>query len=299
MLMKGFKSIPEIHSMDDGIKVGISFCVGALVSIAAYPLYKICKYRVEHDKNIKTYIETFQVENKQTDIETEEVVNVESKSKLSKFRASLTSSINSNIHDAIENDTNTHKIHNNAEVFDKKAEAMFTYLQVFSACFDSLAHGANDVANAVGPFATIFLLYNGNAVGSRQDMEEHKWWILSLGGIGIALGLLIYGSKILAVITPSRGFCIETGSSIIVILGAYFGLPLSTTHCQVGATIGVALLEGVHGFNRKVLQKTAFGWIFTCVFVGFMSGIFASIGAYAPMSRNICQVNSTEYLTHQ
>ena len=197
--------------------------------------------------------------------------------------------MNTNIHDAITSDDNTLVVHDNAEKFDSKSEAMFTYLQVFSACFDSLAHGANDVANAVGPFATIFLLYNGSEIGSKQDMGAHKWWILGLGGVGIGCGLLLYGSQILraigvklAVITPSRGFSIEMGSSIVVILGAFYGLPLSTTHCQIGATMGVALLEGKRGFNRSVLRRTIFGWIFTCVFVGTLAGLISAFGAYAP-----------------
>jgi len=169
---------------------------------------------------------------------------------------------------------------------------MFTYLQIFSAAFDAFAHGANDVANAVGPFATIFLLWNGSEVGSKQDMGDHRYWILGLGGIGIGAGLLLYGSQILraigvklAVITPSRGFCIEMGSSIIVIIGAHLGLPLSTTHCQVGATMGVAILEGAKGFNKWVIAKTAFGWVITCVFVGFIAGVLTGIGAYAPQAR--------------
>jgi len=179
---------------------------------------------------------------------------------------------------------------------------MFTYLQVFSACFDALAHGANDVANAVGPFATIFILYNGGTVGSKQDMGDHKYWILGLGGIGIGVGLLLYGSQILraigvklAVITPSRGFSIEMGSSTVVILGAYYGLPLSTTHCQVGATVGVAMLEGLSGFNKVVIGKTVFGWVFTCVFVGFVAGLLTAFGAYAPSARypDIIFYNST------
>jgi sodium-dependent phosphate transporter len=306
MLMKGIKSIPEIKALSDGVKVAISFGVGATMSLLSYPLYKSCKYWVEHaQEKANSDIEetatnaTDPIEIKQSTQDTN--ITLEPKqSRFSKIKSSLSSSMNTNIHDAVEDDKITNHIHKNAEVFDKKAELMFTYLQVFSACFDALAHGANDVANAVGPFATIFLLYNGSEVGSKQDMGEHKWWILGLGGIGIACGLLIYGSQILraigvklAVITPSRGFCIETGSSIIVILGAYFGLPLSTTHCQIGATMGVALLEGVRGFNKRVILKTVFGWIFTCVFVGFMSAIIASIGAYAPTSRDICQVNAT------
>merc|ERR1712167_206717 len=121
------------------------------------------------------------------------------------------------------------------------------------------------------------------------EMGDARWDILALGGIGIGVGLLLYGYQILrvigvkfVVITPSRGFCIEMGSSLIVIIGAHFGLPLSTTHCQVGATVGVGLLEGVKGFNKWVLAKTAFGWVFTCVFVGFTSALLFSFGAYAP-----------------
>merc|ERR1719487_1153491 len=211
---------------------------------------------------------------------------------IERMKNSLTASLNADIHSAVEGDAATLAVHENAERFDKNSEAMFTYLQIFSACFDALAHGANDVANAVGPFATIFVLYNGGKLGSKQDMGDNKYWILGLGGIGIGVGLLLYGSQILraigvklAVITPSRGFCIEMGSSIVVIFGAYYGLPLSTTHCQVGATVGVSLLEGVHGFNKMVLFKTAFGWVFTCVFVGCLAALIFSFGAYAPTAR--------------
>jgi len=136
------------------------------------------------------------------------------------------------------------------------------------------------------------MLSQGGKLGSKQDMEENKYWICGLGGVGIGVGLCLYGSQILraigvklAVITPSRGFCIEMGSSTVVILGAYYGLPLSTTHCQVGATVGVSLLEGARGFNKLVMAKTAFGWVFTCVFVGFLAAIIFSFGAYAPMAR--------------
>merc|ERR1719198_676150 len=221
-----------------------------------------------------------------------EEASTDNNTMMERIGKSMMSSMNTDVHAAVITDERTFQVHQKAERFNKDAEAMFVYLQVFSACFDALAHGANDVANAVGPFATIFLLYQGNPIGSRQDMGEFRYLILGLGGIGIGVGLCLYGSQILraigvklAVITPSRGFCIEMGSSTVVILGAYYGLPLSTTHCQVGATIGVACLEGVRGFNHWVMLKTAFGWVFTCVFVGFLAGVSSAIGAYAPSAR--------------
>ena len=124
--------------------------------------------------------------------------------------ASMMSSLNQDIHGAVMDDERTFQVHMKAERFDKRSEAMFTYLQVFSACFDSLAHGANDVANAVGPLSTVFLLYNGEKLGSNLDMGEWRFMILGFGGAGICVGLLLYGSQILralgvklAVVTPA------------------------------------------------------------------------------------------------
>jgi len=75
------------------------------------------------------------------------------------------------------------------------------------------------------------------------------------------------------------------GSASIVILGSYYGIPLSTTHCQVGSTAGVGLLEGHKGINWWILGKSFAGWLITCVFVAFVTGILAGIGAFAPSAR--------------
>lgn len=76
--------------------------------------------------------------------------------------------------------------------------------------------------------------------------------------MGSALGLWVYGYKVITVlgvklakITPSRGFCIEFGAAFLIIVGSKFSLPLSSTHCQVGATAGVALLEVRHRDEEK------------------------------------------------
>jgi sodium-dependent phosphate transporter len=191
-------------------------------------------------------------------------------------------------------------IHNKAEKFDPKIEETFKYLQIFSAICDSFSHGANDVANAIGPFAAIYTIYNsGGDLSKKLDMGNDAYWILAIGGVGIAVGLVIYGKKIinaigskLCKITPSRGTCIELGSALVIITGSRLKIPLSTTHCQVGATVGVGLLENrscnnikrldIHGVNWYILGKTAFGWIITCVVVGATTGILVAQGAYSP-----------------
>ena len=191
-------------------------------------------------------------------------------------------------------------LHNDAEKFDKRTEEVFKYLQIFTAICDSFSHGANDVANAIGPFAAIWVIYqSGGELDKKASMEQDAYWILGLGGVGIAVGLFVYGKKItyaigekLVKITPSRGVAIELSSALVIITGSRLKIPLSTTHCQVGATVGVGLLENhktCSGINCKVFWKTAIGWIVTCIVVGLTSALFVSQGVYAPtVFKDVC-----------
>merc|ERR1719164_237485 len=77
-------------------------------------------------------------------------------------------SLNTNPHASVGVDKATTAVHKNAEKFDKNTEAYFTFLQIFSAIFDAFAHGANDVANAVGPFATIYTVYHAGKISIRR-----------------------------------------------------------------------------------------------------------------------------------
>ena len=129
-------------------------------------------------------------------------------------------------------------------------------------------------------------------------MGEDSYWILGLGGLGITLGLLIYGYKIthaigtkLCKITPSRGVAIELASALVIITGSRLKIPLSTTHCQIGATVGVGALENpksCEGVNCKIFFKTAIGWIITCLIVGLTAALFTAQGIYSPPLTNYC-----------
>ena len=186
-------------------------------------------------------------------------------------------------------DQTTKEIHANAEVFDEKTEAFFKYIQVFTVCCDAFAHGANDVANSIGPFAAIYIIYKTGVVQDDNELGDDSYWILAFGGVGIVIGLALYGYKIIQVLgtdmakmTPSRGFAVELGAVAVIIMGSRLGIPLSTTHCQVGATCGVAHAEGRKGVNYKTLGIVIFGWIATLVVAGCTSALFTALGAYAP-----------------
>jgi sodium-dependent phosphate transporter len=184
-------------------------------------------------------------------------------------------------------------MHKAAEKFDTRTEEVFKYLQVFTAVCDAFSHGANDVANAIGPFAAMYMIYqSGGDLSKKANMGTDAYWILGMGGIGIAVGLFVYGKKItyaigekLCKITPSRGIAVELSSALVIITGSRLKIPLSTTHCQVGATVGVGLLENTKtcsGINCKILTKTAIGWVITCIIVGGTTALLVSQGVYSP-----------------
>jgi solute carrier family 20 (sodium-dependent phosphate transporter) len=223
-----------------------------------------------------------------------------------KYCKALTKSLNYDVEKDIIKHKRVGKIHDNSEKFDENTEESFKFLQIFTAIFDSFSHGANDVANAIGPFAAIYVIYkNKGKITEDLDLGTNSYWILALGGFGIIIGLALYGYKIIraigvkmCTITPSRGVAIELSSAMVIIIGSRLGIPLSTTHCQIGATMGVASLEDLKkcsGLNCVVVGKTFLGWILTMVVVGLTTALLVAYSVYAPWIGTEYTFNTTNY----
>lgn len=160
-------------------------------------------------------------------------------------------------------------------------ERVFGWLQITTAIFVAFAHGANDVANAVGPLAAVV-----NIVGSGLATLPHQvpvpLWVLALGGFGIVVGLATWGYKVIETIgrqitemTPSRGFSAEFGAATTVLVASKFGLPISTTHTLVGAVIGVGLAQGMAALNLRMIGNIVNSWLATIPAAALTSmGIF-------------------------
>ena len=161
--------------------------------------------------------------------------------------------------------------------FHPHPEKVFIYPQIASACLIAFAHGANDVANAIGPVAAIL-----NTL-QTQTLELHSPvppWLLLLGGIGIVLGLATWGWRVIETIgkkitelTPMRGFAAELGAGITILFASKLGLPISTTHALVGAICGVGIARGVKALNFRMLTEIMVSWLVTVPLCAIVSVI--------------------------
>jgi len=139
----------------------------------------------------------------------------------------------------------------------ESVNTLFTIPLIFSAALLSFAHGANDVANAIGPLAAINDAVVNGGVSSKASIPL---WVMSVGALGIALGLALYGPKLIKTVGSEiteldqmRAFSIAMAASITVIIASQLGLPVSSTHIAIGGVFGVGFLrEYLHLNENKI-----------------------------------------------
>lgn len=143
---------------------------------------------------------------------------------------------------------------------------LFRLPLIGAAALLSFAHGANDVANSIGPLAAIV---HAARLGEVTDIVDIPLWVMMIGALGISCGLLLYGPKLIRIVgseitklNPMRAFSVALAVSIIVIAASWFGLPVSSTHIAVGAVFGVGLFREwyiAHSTHRRayLLRKQA------------------------------------------
>jgi len=125
--------------------------------------------------------------------------------------------------------------------------SLFTIPLIFAAALLSFAHGANDVANAIGPLAAI-----NDAITSGEITQKAQipLWVMMVGAIGIGVGLAMYGPKLIKTVgseitelDQARAWSIAIASAIVVIIASWLGLPVSSTHIAIGGIFGVGFLR--------------------------------------------------------
>ncbi|GIT11104.1 MAG: hypothetical protein CM1200mP32_05970 [Methanobacteriota archaeon] len=157
-------------------------------------------------------------------------------------------------------------------------ERIFVWLQVITAAYVAFAHGANDRSNAIGPMAAVYqILSDGGKLAAEAPVPT---WLVLLGSIGIAIGVMTWGWRVMDTIghkitdiTPTRGFAAEFGAATTILLFSmpFLAVPVSTTHTLVGAVVGVGLAGGAKNVDFRVFGKIVASWVASLPAAGFGS----------------------------
>jgi len=163
------------------------------------------------------------------------------------------------------------------------AMQVFNYLQIMSACFLSFSHGSNDTANAVGPLVGLWLTYKDGDALKDTSNDPTLEYIILFGAAGMIFGLWVLGHKVIQTIgtkivsvTPPSGFAMELGTAFTVLIASKIGIPVSTTHCAVGAVVSVGWMKShKDGVSWKTFRNIAIAWIVTLPVAGAVSALVA------------------------
>lgn len=138
---------------------------------------------------------------------------------------------------------------------NRSLRQLFHIPLICSAALLSFAHGANDVANAIGPLAAIINAIGG---GEVKDVVGVPGWIMLIGALGISVGLFLYGPRLIRMVgqqitkmNPMRAYCVALSAAITVIVASALGLPVSSTHIAVGAVFGVGFFREYYTANSR------------------------------------------------
>ncbi|MBB3455792.1 PiT family inorganic phosphate transporter [Rhizobium sp. BK313] len=138
---------------------------------------------------------------------------------------------------------------------------LFRLPLICSAALMSFAHGANDVANAIGPLAAIVRGVSlGGSLSIVGGATEYTapYWVVLIGGCGISIGVLLYGPRLIRLVgeqitklNPMRAYCVALSAALTVIVASWFGLPVSSTHIAIGAVFGVGFFREWYTSHSK------------------------------------------------
>lgn len=158
---------------------------------------------------------------------------------------------------------------------NKTTDRIFSWFQIFTASSFAFSHGANDIANAIGPFAAILDVLKNGTINATSPVP---FAALAMFGVALVVGLWFLGKEVittvgskLATIRSTTGFSAELGASIVILLATQFGIPVSSTHILIGAILGI----GVYNKNANWIMMKPIGlaWIITLPAAGIMAAL--------------------------
>ena len=168
--------------------------------------------------------------------------------------------------------------HSSPFVVDRR----FRGLQLISAALYSLGHGGNDAQKTMGIIAV--LLFSQGHLG---DTFHVPFWVVISAQAAMGLGTLFGGWRIVHTmgskitrLTPTQGFCAETGGAMTLFGATWLGIPVSTTHTITGAIVGVGSARRTSAVRWGVARGIVLAWVVTIPAAALVGALFYKAATY-------------------
>ncbi len=173
----------------------------------------------------------------------------------------------------------------------ERARRLFVSLMVVTAAIVAFSHAANDISNSVAPFLVCFEWVTTQSI---DPSFKGPFWLYVVAGVFLVLGLVCLGFIVMRTIgekvtklNPLAGFVAQLSASAVIVICTVFGLPISTTHCIVGAVFGIGVASR-QPVQWRLLGRIVLGWLVTIVV-----GAGLTLAFYAPLRLTVSPVNAT------
>lgn len=165
---------------------------------------------------------------------------------------------------------------------DRSTFLLFSWMQVFTACGFAFSHGANDIANAVGPFAAILDVLRTGEIANSASVPP---MVMITFGVALIVGLWFIGKEVIATVGhgltamhPASGFCAELSAAAVVMGASSLGIPVSSTHILIGAVLGIGIVN--RQTNWGLMKPIALAWVITLPAAGLLAAAAFIISGY-------------------
>ncbi len=156
----------------------------------------------------------------------------------------------------------------------------FSRLQWLTTAFLAYSHGTNDGQMPIAVITMALVIHTGN-VGLWGNIP---FWVITVSALAISLGTAIGGWRVIRTVglkitalQPVHGFASQASAATVIEIASLLGIPVSTTHCVTGATMGVGATKRLSAVRWGVTRDIVLAWVLTFPICGALGWIIASL----------------------
>jgi PiT family inorganic phosphate transporter len=156
----------------------------------------------------------------------------------------------------------------------------FSRLQWLTTAFLAYTHGLNDGQMPVGVMTMALVLHTGQV----SLWESIPLWVKLVSALAISLGTAVGGWRVIKTVgiritalKPVHGFAAQASAATVIELASILGIPVSTTHCVTGATMGVGATKRLSAVRWGVTRNIVLAWVLTFPICGALGWVIASL----------------------